>query len=156
MYSWHYISMHTSLNIFRFCQKLSWGGGRGVLSMNTFFNTSLCYPPIFGRFSVESLVLLGTGIFTWRKVRLNKVLYMKMLRKGCLKTNFCPGKSLKSPWFCSTKVYEPWYDLIWPRPWRPHINRLYPGMMFVRSTTKILQLKTWCHVQIVFLIGLKS
>jgi len=26
--------------------------------MNTFFNTSLCYPPIFGRFSVESLVLL--------------------------------------------------------------------------------------------------
>ena len=46
---------------------------------------------------------LGTGIFTWRKVRLSKVLYMKMLRKRCLKTNFCPGKSLKSRWFCSTK-----------------------------------------------------
>jgi hypothetical protein len=58
--------------------------------MNTFFNTSLCF-------------WLGTGIFTWRKVRLNKVLYMKMLRERCLKTNFCPGKYLKSPWFCSTK-----------------------------------------------------
>jgi hypothetical protein len=89
MHGWHYISMHNSLNIFWFCQKLSWRGEE-LLSMNTFFNTSLCS-------------WLGTGIFTWRKVRLNKVLYMKMLRKRCLKTNFCPGKSLKSPWFCSTK-----------------------------------------------------
>jgi hypothetical protein len=29
---------------------------------------------------------LGTDIFTWRKVRLRKVSYMKMLRKRCLKT----------------------------------------------------------------------
>ena len=36
---------------------------------------------------------LGTGIFTWRKVRLNKVLYMKMLRKRCLKIFV-----LESPW----------------------------------------------------------
>jgi hypothetical protein len=43
----------------------------------THFLIRLCYPPIFGRFSVESLVLLGIGIFIWRKVRLNKVLYMK-------------------------------------------------------------------------------
>ena len=47
---------------------------------------------------------LDTGIFTWKKVRLSKVLYMKMLRKRCLKTViFFPGKSLKSPWFCLTK-----------------------------------------------------
>jgi hypothetical protein len=72
MHGWHYISMHNSLNIFWFCQKLSWRGEE-LLSMNTFFNTSLCS-------------WLGTGIFTWRKVRLNKVLYMKMLRKRCLKT----------------------------------------------------------------------
>jgi hypothetical protein len=38
---------------------------------------------------------LGTGIFTWRKVRLNKVLYMKMLRKRCLKTVIFV---LESPW----------------------------------------------------------
>jgi hypothetical protein len=38
---------------------------------------------------------LGTGIFTWRKVWLNKVLYMKMLRKRCLKTVIFV---LESPW----------------------------------------------------------
>jgi hypothetical protein len=43
---------------------------------------------------------LGTDIFTWRKVRLRKVSYMKMLRKRCLKTVIFV---LESPWFCSTK-----------------------------------------------------
>ena len=38
---------------------------------------------------------LGTVIFTWRKVRLNKVLYMKMLRKRCLKAVIFV---LESPW----------------------------------------------------------
>jgi hypothetical protein len=57
---------------------------------------------------------LGTGIFTWRKVRFNKVLYMKMLRKRCLKTVIfvleSPWKVLdfaqqKSVWTLTEKVY---------------------------------------------------
>jgi hypothetical protein len=59
---------------------------------------------------------LGTGIFTWRKVWLSKVLYMKMLSKRCLKTVIFV---LESPWkvldFAQQKVYKPcilWQDVL--------------------------------------------
>ena len=36
MHGWHYISMHNSLNIFWFCQKLSWRGGGAIVYEHIF------------------------------------------------------------------------------------------------------------------------
>ena len=51
--------------------------------------------------------------FHLKKGKVKQGFIYEMLRKRCLKTNFSPGKSLKSPWFFSTKkCMNPVYSFI--------------------------------------------
>jgi hypothetical protein len=86
MHGWHYISMHNSLNIFWFWQKLSWRWGRGYC-LWTHFLIRLYVPDCVQAFSLKK-----------GKVK-QGFIYENAQKKVLENCNFV----LKSPWFCSTK-----------------------------------------------------